>query len=196
MEFLRRLTDFLKTANPFRQNGGLDPSRPSGRSQEFGRKLVHSKPLSADDRYRINDNERQVEEVFRRVVGTLVELCDQLSAEARRGLSGNFILREQGTTEDRRAYLFMKPMNEYGWLMEKSSAGWRISRADKIVGQNLFLRSNEDPWDIVTLWGDPLGERLMRVRSLRFGKDLLSISEYERRLVEASRELLNRGALN
>jgi hypothetical protein len=80
--------------------------------------------------------------------------------------------------------------------MEKSAVGWRISRAEKIVGQNLFLRSNEAPWDMATLWSDEKGEGLRRVSSSRVGKDLLSISEYERRLVESLKDLLVNGALN
>jgi hypothetical protein len=196
MEFFKRMNDFLRRANPFRQNGGLEPNQGRGASLAHRSELVKTKPVIGDDRYQINDNDRQVDEVFRRVVSRLVELCEQLSLDARRGGTGHAILRDQGTTDDRRAYLFMKPMNEHGWLLEKSAAGWRLSRAEKIVGQNLFLRSNENPWDLVTLWSDPKGERLMRVRSMRFGQDLLSISEYERRLLDGVKDLLTRGALN
>ena len=196
MEFFKRFHNILQRANPFRQNEGLEP-KPSHPARQFnGRDLVVSKPLPVADRYRINADPRAVEDLFSRIVGRLMELSDRLSMDARRGLPGNVILREQGSTEDGRSYLFMKPMNEHGWLIEKSRTGWRISRAEKIVGQNLFLRSNEDPWDLVTLWSDPKGQLLNRVRSERFGNELLTVSEYERRLMEATQVLLSHGALN
>lgn len=196
MDFFKRLNELLWRANPFRQNGGLESASAARSKRRPHRELVVNRPSLSMDRYQINDNERQVDEVFGRMVGGLMELCDSLSMNARRGKDGQVVLREQGSTEDGRNYIFMKPMNQHGWLMEKSRTGWRISRAEKIVGQNLFLRSNEDPWDVATLWSDPTGERLMRISSSRFGRDLLSISEYERRLAEAIKELLVRGALH
>ena len=69
--------------------------------------------------------------------------------------------------------------------MERSGAGWRTSRAEKIIGDSVFMRSHQDPWDVVTVWKDPQGEGLTRVRSQRFGGDLLSMPEYWRRLSEA-----------
>ena len=192
----KRLQEFWRSANPFRQNGGLELRQRTPAGVRRSRELVVSRAPLSVDRYRINNNSRDVEETFNRVVGGLMELCDRMSMDARRGMPGRVVLREQGSTEDGRSYLFMKPMSEHGWLMEKSSAGWRISRAEKIVGQNLFLRSNEEPWDLATLWSDEKGERLMRISSSRVGKDLLSISEYERRLVESLKDLLANGALN
>jgi hypothetical protein len=196
MAIFKRLQEILRSTNPFRHNGGLEPKRRDFGAGRRGREIVVSRAPLSVDRYRIDDNPRDVEETFNRVVSGLMELCDRLSMDARRGLPGRVILREQGSTEDGRSYLFMKPMNEHGWLMEKSAVGWRISRAEKIVGQNLFLRSNEAPWDMATLWSDEKGEGLRRVSSSRVGKDLLSISEYERRLVESLKDLLINGALN
>jgi hypothetical protein len=152
--------------------------------------LVNARPMSLEDRYRIVDDARHVESVFKRLAAPLMELCDAVSTQARQLNSGRVVLRELGTTDDRRSYIYMKPMNEYGWLVERGGAGWRVSRAEKIIGADMFMRSNADPWDLVTLWQDPKGEGLMRVKSQRFGHDLMTVTEYERRLVATLRDVL------
>lgn len=196
MEFLKRFNELFQRSIPFRQNSGLPTVRseslPSSRS-DF---LIKSRPKTLEERYRIVEDERTVESIFKRVAAPLLGICDSLSTEARNHGGRRAVLRELGTTEDRRSYLFMKTMNEYGWLMERNGAGWRISRAEKIVGQSLFMRSHQDPWDLVTIWNDPQGECLTRVRSMRFGQELMTLSEYERRLGESFRDILSAGSEN
>ena len=194
MEFFKRLAEILQRSKPFRQNRGLGDALDAPKDAHRTNSLVKSKPQTLEERYRLVEDDRQVEGVFKRVAGPLLKICEEISANARTGGSSRVILRELGVTEDRRGYLFMKPMNEYGWLMERSGAGWRISRAEKIVGQNIFLRSDQDPWDVVTIWNDPVGECLTRVRSLRFGRELMTLAEYERRLGDNLRDLFMVGA--
>jgi hypothetical protein len=194
MDVIKRINHAWKAVNPFRKNGGLGDQARTGEESLRGRNLLNSHRTPTIDRYRVMANDSSLGDVFERLVGSLCQLCDQLSMQRRRGLGGAIILCEQGTTSDGRLFLFMKPLSEHGWLLERSSAGWRMSRADKIVGQHLFLRSNEDPWEVATLWGDSRGELLVRVGSLRFGKDLLVLSEYERRLIESMTEVLTLGA--
>jgi hypothetical protein len=153
--------------------------------------LVKDRPLSMEERYRIVDDGRDAETVFKRLAAPLMDVCDQISFVEREKPQGRVVLRELGNTADRRGYLFMKALNDYGWLVERAGAGWRISRAEKIIGQDMFLRSSDDPWDVATVWFDPKGEGMRRVRSSRFGGDLMSITEYERRLVEAMRSQLS-----
>jgi hypothetical protein len=152
--------------------------------------LMKDRPLSLEERYRITDDARAVESVFKRLAVPLMDVCDQISFVEREKPQGRVVLRELGNTADRRSYLFMKALNDYGWLVERGGAGWRVSRAEKIIGQDMFLRSSDDPWDVATVWSDPKGEGMPRVRSTRFGGELMSVTEYERRLVEAMRSQL------
>ena len=155
--------------------------------------VMKSRQQTLEMRYKILEDQPQVETIFKRLAVPLLELCDTLSSSARVNGGGKVILRELGTTDDRRSYVYMKPMSEYGWLMERSGAGWRTSRAEKIIGDSVFMRSHQDPWDVVTVWTDPNGEGLMRIRSQRFGGELLSMPEYWRRLSESFVDIFTGG---
>jgi len=198
MNVLTKASEWLKKRFKVSENSLLnrkayDRSRVPSATQSA---LVKDRPLSLEERYRVVDDPRAVETVFKRLAAPLMELCDAVSTEARRQNSGRVVLRELGNTDDRRSYVFMKPMNEYGWLMERGGAGWRVSRAEKIIGAEMFMRSSADPWDLVTLWQDPKGEGLMRVKSQRFGHELMTVTEYERRLTDALRDVFASGEVN
>lgn len=153
--------------------------------------LVKSRPLRLDETFLIADDHRAADEMFVHLRRAIFEDCDALSTAARQGNGGRTIFRETGTTAEGRAFLFFKPYNDYGWLIERSGAGWRVSRAEKIVRQQMFLRSNADPWDIVLVFADPMREGSFRVRSHRFGNALMAYPVYEQRMREAfCKELL------
>jgi hypothetical protein len=192
MDILKTVRGWLQGGAPRGPDEGVDGSTlPISRGSAPS--LMKSRQQTLEARYRVLEDQPQVETIFKRLAEPIIELCDTLSASARGISGGRVILRELGTTDDRRSYVFMKPMSEYGWLMERSGAGWRTSRAEKIIGDRVFMRSHQDPWDMVTVWIDPQGEGLTRVRSQRFGGELLTIQEYWRRLSEALTEVFTLG---
>lgn len=159
------------------------------------RELVIARPQHLQDRYAVVNDGRVIDDAFTSLKEKLFGDCEALSAAARRGDGGKTIYRETGKTSEGRAFAFFKPFNDYGWLMERSGAGWRISRAEKIVTQQMFLRSNNDPWDVAVLHADPERRGIVRVSSQRFGQTLMSLAVYEQRMRDAFRvELIGRDA--
>lgn len=147
--------------------------------------LVHDRPAHLEDRYGVLEDKKQLDVIFANFREKLFEDAEALSAAARRGQGGKTIFREAGKTSDGRAYIFFKPLSDYGWLIERSGAGWRISRAEKIISQQMFLRSNSDPWDVAVLFSDPKHSGTIRVNSQRFGQTLMSMAVYEQRMRES-----------
>ena len=197
MQLLRQFKGWLGEIFPL-NNGNLDSKMghskiPSAFNVRRSQQLVKSRPLSLEDRYQIVKDTREVEAVFSNLTTALVDLSDSLSSAARTQGSSPVVLRQIGVTSDRRPYVFMKPMSRPGWLFEMGPAGWRIGNAEQIISREMFMRSHMEPWDVVTVWVDPKGEGLTRVQSQRFGRDLMIVSEYERRLCEAMRDVISRG---
>jgi hypothetical protein len=157
--------------------------------QDLG--VVKARPMFLEERYQIVQNRGEIEPIFNQLRDKLVGLCDTLSSEARSGGNGHIVLRQVGSTNDRRPYVFMKPMSEAGWLFEMGPAGWRVSQAEQIISREMFLRTHNDPWDVTTVWKDPKGEGLTRVQSQRFGRELMTVSEYERRILDSVREMFS-----
>ncbi|MCX6125942.1 MAG: hypothetical protein NTV34_14515 [Proteobacteria bacterium] len=157
--------------------------------------LVKDRPVHFEERYAVANSAREIDEAFGCLRKKLFRECEAISSEARQSGSGRIILREQGTTSEGRLFLFFKPFSDFGWLIERSGAGWRVSRAEKIVSQQMFLRSHADPWDVVLMYQDPKGEGSQRVKSHRFGNTLMSLVVYEQKMSDAfSAEL--RGQVN
>lgn len=148
--------------------------------------LVQQRPPQMEDQWGVLEDTKHVDAIFTGLKKKLFEDSDELSAKARRGEDrGKTVFREAGKTSEGRGYLFFKPFNDYGWLVERSGAGWRISRAEKIISQQMFLRSNSDPWDVAVLFSDPKRSEFVRVKSRRFGDTLMSMAVYEQRLRSA-----------
>lgn len=162
----------------------LKPNRPSSVTKPLPA-LVKSRPPQFEERYAVMQNSTATDQVFLSLRATLFEACDALSTKARRNEGGKIIFREQGKTSEGRPFMFFKPYSDYGWLIERSGAGWRVSRAEKIVRQQMFLRGNGDPWDVVLVYEDPKGEGAVRVKSQRFGNTLMALPVYEARMRES-----------
>jgi hypothetical protein len=195
MDFMKQLTKWIwDTYNGSKVVGLLAGRQAYDRSRD--QQVVKNRHQSLEERYRVLEDQRQVEVIFKRLAEPLLDLCDEVSAAARGNPEARVVLRELGTTDDRRSYVYMKPMSEQGWLMERGGAGWRVSRAEKIIGQSMFMRSHQDPWEVATVWHDPQGQGLSRIRSQRFGHELLTMSEYERRLAEALRDMFTNGSIH
>ena len=195
MQLMKRFKHWANDIFPF-SNRTLDeissphpPAREGRMRQDLG--LVKSRPMFLEDRYQIVQNHGEIEVIFDQLREKLVGLCDSISSSARSQQSGRVVLRQVGVTNDRRPYVFMKPMSESGWLVEMGPAGWRVSQAEQIISREMFMRSHNDPWDVATVWKDPKGIGLTRVQSQRFGRELMTVSEYERRVCEAINAILS-----
>jgi hypothetical protein len=93
------------------------------------------------------------------------------------------MFREAGRLAPNRAYFYLKPQNQQGWLFERSGAGWVVTPADKIVAQDLFLRGTET-LDHVALYLAKDRPGVPRVKSRAAGEDLLALAVYEGRLMQ------------
>jgi hypothetical protein len=200
MQLMKRLKNWANEVFPI-NNGSLESQSKAvfdarlGRSrQDLG--LVKSRPMFLEDRYQIVQNRGEIETIFDQLREKLVGLCDAVSSASRAQGSGRVVLRQVGMTNDRRPYLFMKPMSESGWLFEMAPAGWRVSQAEQIISREMFMRSHDDPWDVATVWKDPKGVGLTRVQSQRFGRELMTVSEYERRVYDAIKDIVASGSDN
>lgn len=200
MQLMKRLKNWANEVFPI-NNGSLESqskavfdARLDRSRQDLG--LVKSRPMFLEDRYQIVQNRGEIETIFDQLREKLVGLCDAVSSASRAQGSGRVVLRQVGMTNDRRPYLFMKPMSESGWLFEMAPAGWRVSQAEQIISREMFMRSHDDPWDVATVWKDPKGVGLTRVQSQRFGRELMTVSEYERRVYDAIKDLVASGSDN
>lgn len=198
MQFLRQVKGWLRQIftinNNYLESSAESSTTPRSFKSRQSQQLVKSKPLSLEDRYQIIKDTREVEAVFSKLTSALVDLGDSLSSSARAQGSNPVVLRQLGVTDDRRPYVFMKPMSRPGWLFEMGPVGWRVSNAEQIISRDMFMRSHMEPWDVVSIWVDPKGEGLTRVQSQRFGRDLMIISEYERRVCESMRDIFLHGS--
>ena len=189
MEWLQRITDscdsILRAVMGMKpridvirakDRKAYQPSRPKMPE------LVKSRPAHLEQRYAVQEDGRRVDKAFGVIRDSLIDMTEEVSASARRGGRGKIVFREAGKTAEGRRYAFFKPMSDFGWLMERTGAGWRISRAEKIVDRDFFLRSNAEPWDVAVLYEDPSGEGQPRVKSLRFGTNLIALEVYQDKL--------------
>ena len=172
--FFLSLSNRLKNS-PSRKSTTV-PGKVSARTA-----VVKSRPLSLEDRYRPLADTNNLDEMFLRMRERLYGAADELSAGERGSRRPRVVLREAGRIGPKRPYFFLKPMSEIGWLFERSGNGWVVSRAEKIVGKDTFLRRGE-PWDIVTLHEATSGSNTIRVTSQRIGGALIPFSVYESKL--------------
>lgn len=102
--------------------------------------------------------------------------------QGRRSQRGSRFTLEYGALPHGRQYIFVAPWSEAGWLFEGSGTGWLLSRAEKIVARDTFVRSALAV-DQVTLYqrqDQPGG--CLRLESTLFGPDLMTFPLYEREL--------------
>jgi hypothetical protein len=190
MEWFKRHVRSVTSLN--QKNNSVPP--PAGLNLAGRAQLVKPKPITLVERYRILEDPKAVEQVFQEVSIPILDFCDRISSEYRAtGQGSKVIWREIGRTDDRRSYLYLKPMSQGGLLMERNGAGWRMSRAEKIIGADMFMRSHQAPWDLVTVWFDSKGDGLHRIQSDRFGMDLVAIPVYVQKLRETLGDIFRSG---
>jgi hypothetical protein len=150
--------------------------------------LIKSRPSALADDYALLHDDDLLDEVFHRLkMGIYSELDDRRAKRLAEGQIPPAILREHGRVSASRHYFYVKHPLETGWLFERSGAGWIISRADKIVEENMFVRRGE-PWDITAVFEASTrngGASNVRVSSPKLRGDLLSFNIYLRKLLES-----------
>jgi hypothetical protein len=147
--------------------------------------LVKSRPSSIETDYEILDDTKELDQLFGRMREQILHNDDLLSTK-----KGPTVrpLRESGRIAPERPYFFIKPLNETGLLFERSGAGWVVSRAEKIVQDDTFIRSS-NVWDIVTIYAPRQGvEGTARVSSERLGLDRVAFPVYTQALAESMAE--------
>ena len=155
----------------------------TGKSKRIDSRIVKSRPPSAADDYLLLHDDDTLDGVFHRLKAAIYsDIDDQRAKRAAVGIITPSLMREYGRVSANRQYFFIKPPRNTGWLFERSGTGWVISRADKIVEENTFVRHGE-PWDIVAVFGSKNGGAV-RVSSPRLRDDLLSFNTYQRKLLD------------
>ena len=152
-------------------------------SRQRAKELVKPRPMSMSLQWEVIQDDHLGDETFFKIRQQVFEHIDRQRFEGGGGALRSKMFCETGRIQPGRPYFFLKPTNEIGWLFERSGPGWVISRAEKIVGQDMFLRRG-DPWDIVSLYGTPDGAGSLRVSSPRMKGELLSLAIYRMKLLQ------------
>jgi len=142
--------------------------------------LVKNRPTTLEQRYALVEEKSEVLHSFdrlKRQVYAAVEITARLHPKEQT------IFKESGKIADGRPYFYIKPAGETGFLFECNPKGWVISRADKIIHKNLFLRSGE-VLDVVSLYSNTVRKGVPRVTSQRLNSELLAMTVYEQELLK------------
>ena len=75
-----------------------------------------------------------------------------------------------------------------GYLFEMTQRGWVISRAEKIINLDRFMRQLV-AWDHVVLYESSELNGTLRVKAEQWGDDLVSLPLYEDAMIRLFREL-------
>ena len=136
--------------------------------------LMSDAPQSLSESYKRNLNQPELDAIFLRMKRNITKSLDDVEK-----LKGKVLaLREAGTLMTGKPYFYIKPFNENGWLFERTETGWVISKAEKIYGQDSFIRSDH-AWDIASILTNAEGNATPRVNSTKFDLNLVSLSLYE-----------------
>ena len=137
--------------------------------------LVKSSPASLAEAYRVMDQAAEVAVWFERLKYHIVKRLETIDSQLLYP-----IFKEAGRLNDGNSYLYLKPVNKKGWLIEAKESGWSVSRAEKITERDFFLRNARDIWDQVLLLKSHDSDRPVRVSSEQFPQDYLLYGFYEK----------------
>lgn len=172
---------------------GLVGSRTGGTAHNTTKRVLaperalvkpRPQPIKIEDAYEALDDGDAADELFLRLRRFLYNASEDINQNEEHAIRRPKVLREAGRVHPKRAYFFLQPLNEKGWLFERSGNGWVVSKAQKIVREQNFLREQE-PWDVVTLYKNRDGQGTPRISSQRLGVELVSFSFYEQKLNDA-----------
>lgn len=148
------------------------------RSQSFRRPWKKATQTQASSSWPISYDlvpaEQGSDEYFLKLKTTIFEKCKRISHQNEQSP----LFYESGHVGPGRKYFYLKPKNNPGWLFEQSATGWVVSRSEKLVGQDLFLRRGS-AFDIVSLYKPrSLLKRVRVFTSLKGQEELMSFSHY------------------
>jgi hypothetical protein len=154
------------------------PADPSLTVQRSRNELVKSRPerLSSLQYIPIEDT-KQLDRLFNTFRDHMLEETFE-SPHVRKPT----IWRESGRVAADRSYFFLKAFNKDGLLFEQSPEGWIVSRAEKIVHRETFVRSSSH-WDQVRVFLSDQGN--VRISSERFQLQHVSMLIYNQKLKES-----------
>lgn len=155
----------LKAALPIEKRSPLRPF-----SSDARQKYPETRSLPREEVFGLAHDARLIDQAFEVQRATLWKMLDECrSVSSFEGQADLGFHREFGKASGDRRYFFIKLFNERGWLFERSGIGWVVSRAEKIIERNLFIRHG-DAYDFVTVLFNSDGSRA-RIASQRWSLD-------------------------
>lgn len=136
---------------------------------------MKKRPVSVEMRYTQLAESAVCDEFFQRLKRTVYQSLDDGVLTAH---------REAGTLASGRPYFYVKPFNQAGLLFERSGSGWVVARAEKLTASDTFMRE-ASVLDNASVFLPTDPTRLPRVRSPMGGQELISVTLYEVRLLQA-----------
>ena len=99
--------------------------------------------------------------------------------------------REFGRLATGCSYFFLQPFNASGFLFEGRPSGWLVTQAQKIIGDETFIRDGESLEQVVLLMSGGGAQRsrggellLPRVTTALFQETTMALSLYEMRMIQ------------
>ena len=149
--------------------------KPTQKKRQIRGALVKPRPISYQERYTQIENEQKIFSLFERFNTELkLALKEQNSTRS--------VFMEQGRFSDGTKFMYYKPMNQKGIILETTANGWTISRAEKIPTQKMFLKNTTDLWDNIKLL-DATDTSVVRVASKQNKSELPVFSVYTAKAV-------------
>ncbi len=169
-DLLRFLSKTKSTTKPASQKKRQASARP----------VVKSRPASLEQRYRLIEDSTFGDEIFQRLQNRFFTMANQGMTDSR---GAKIVYKERGKINPDRPYFYLKPNGKSGILFERSGPGWVVSRAEKIVDRDLFLREGEILEHANVFLADDRTP-LPRIRSDQMSQELLAYSVYEQKLLK------------
>ena len=98
--------------------------------------------------YTLTSEKNYVERYFQRLCHSLIH---KVQAKYKKDNQPFGPVIETGWIQNDYRYFFLKKANNQGWLFEQSETGWLVSRSEKIVKDDTFVRKGA-AWDIVSIY--------------------------------------------
>ncbi len=154
------------------------------RAKEMRRRLTLARPeRHSPTEWRPVEDSRLVRNAFGQFRDLMYECNRRTKHEA--GATPR-ALWESGKLAGDRAYFFLQPWNDRGYLFEETPRGWVVARAEKIATQSQFMRDRL-AWDHVILHEATDRPGLLRVSSEQMGEGIVSLRLYEDFMSQAFR---------
>ena len=170
-------SDFLRF---FNKPKAVAKASSQKKRQAPARPLVKNRPASLEQRYRLIEDSTFGDEVFQRLQTRLFTMANQGMTDSR---GSKIVYKERGKISPNRPYFYLKPSGASGLLFERSGPGWVVSKAEKIVDRDLFLREG-DILEHANIFLADDRTPLPRIKSDQMSNELLAYTVYEQKLLK------------